>query len=56
MQKKLEEAEIQGASGGGAVKVTMSGKHDLKKIEIDSNFINADEKEVLEDLIVAACK
>lgn len=54
MQKKLEEAEIQGVSGGGAVKVTMSGKHDLKKIEIDSKFMNADEKEVLEDLIVAA--
>ena len=54
MQKKIEEAEIEGVSGGGAVRVIMSGKHELKKIEIDPSFINADEKEVLEDLIIAA--
>ena len=54
MQKKLEEAEIEGTSGGGAVKVIMSGKHDLKKIDIDSTLMKEDEKEVLEDLIIAA--
>ena len=54
MQKKLEDAEIEGISGGGAIKVIMSGKHDLKKIDIDPTLIKADEKEVLEDLIIAA--
>ncbi len=54
MQKKIEEMEIEGNSGGGVVKVVMNGKHELKKIDIDASLMNPDESEVLEDLIVAA--
>jgi len=54
MQKKIEETEIEGSSGGGAIKVLMNGKHQLKKININPSLINSEEAEVLEDLIVAA--
>ena len=54
VQKKIEQSEVEGSSGGGAVKVIMDGKHNLKKINIDSNLLDKDEVEVLEDLIVAA--
>ncbi len=54
VQKKIEQSEVEGSSGGGAVKVIMDGKHSLKKINIDSNLVDKDEVEVLEDLIVAA--
>ena len=49
-----EETEVEGASGGGAVKVVINGKYLVKKIQIDPSLINQDEKEVLEDLIIAA--
>ena len=54
MQKKIEETEIEGASGGGAVKVIVNGKHVVKKIIIDPNIVDKNEVEVLEDLILAA--
>ncbi|MEE2695144.1 MAG: YbaB/EbfC family nucleoid-associated protein [Pseudomonadota bacterium] len=54
MQKKIEDTEIEGSSGGGVVKVLMNGKHELKKINIDPSLMSSEEKEVLEDLIVAA--
>ena len=54
MQKKIEETEIEGLSGGGAVKVIFNGKHVLKKITIDPNIVDKNEVEVLEDLILAA--
>ena len=54
MQKKIEETEIEGSSGGGAVKIVMNGKHEIKNLFIDPSIINPDEKEVLEDLIIAA--
>jgi len=56
MQKAQEEVaniEVQGQSGAGLVKVTMTGRHDVKKVEIDNNLLN-DDKEILEDLIAAA--
>ena len=37
VQKKIEEMEVEGSSGGGAVKVIMNGRHELKKIDIDSD-------------------
>lgn len=59
MQKNLEKAqeelsslEINGESGAGMVKVTMTGKHDLKKVTIDPSIL--DDKEMLEDLVAAA--
>ena len=54
MQKKIEETEIEGSSGGGAVKIVMNGKHVVKNLFIDPSIVNSDEKEVLEDLIIAA--
>ena len=54
MQKKIEETEIEGSSGGGAVKIVMNGKHEVKNLFIGPSIVNSDEKEVLEDLIIAA--
>ncbi len=53
-QKRIEETEVEGSSGGGVVKVIMDGKYNLKKINIDPNLVDKDEVEVLEDLVVAA--
>ena len=54
MQEELAGIEIDGQSGGGLVKVTLTGKGDVKKVSIDPSLIKADEVEILEDLIVAA--
>lgn len=54
MQEKLETAEFEGKSGGRMVVLKVSGKGDLKSINIDKSVINSDDKEMLEDLIVAA--
>ncbi len=54
MQKRLEEEETDGSSGGGMITVRMSGKGALKRISIDKSLIDPNEKEMLEDLIVAA--
>ena len=47
LQKKIEETEIEGSSGGGAVKIVMNGKHEVIKIVIDKSIINPEESEVL---------
>ena len=54
MQAKLEMLEVEGASGGGMVKIVLSGKNDLRRVTIDPLLMAADEREVLEDLLVAA--
>lgn len=54
MQKRLETEEITGQSGGGMVRVTLTGKGEARRISIDPKIVDASEKEVLEDLIVAA--
>ena len=54
-QAELETLEVDGSSGGGAVTVKVTGKGQLKGITIDPSLMNPDEKEILEDLIVAAC-
>jgi nucleoid-associated protein EbfC len=54
MQAKLEATEVEGASGGGMVKVRLTGKGDLRRVTIDPSLMNPDEREVLEDLLVAA--
>ena len=54
VQKKVEETEVEGSSGGGAVKITINGKHIVKKVSIDPKLVDKEEIEVLEDLIVAA--
>ena len=53
-QKKVEDLEAEGTSGGGLVKVKINGKNITMSINIDDSLILKDEKEILEDLIVAA--
>ena len=53
-QDKLNEIEVEGTSGGGLVKIIATAKGSFKKISIDNSLIKTDEKEILEDLIVAA--
>lgn len=53
-QAELETLEVEGGAGGGAVTVKVTGKGVLKAIAIDPSLMNPDEKEILEDLIVAA--
>ena len=54
MQAEMEAASFDGASGGGMVKVTLTGKGALKGLSIDESLLAASEREILEDLIVAA--
>ncbi|HEY2228210.1 MAG TPA: YbaB/EbfC family nucleoid-associated protein [Xanthobacteraceae bacterium] len=54
MQAELEGVEVDGTSGGGLVTITLSGKGEMKSIKIDDSLIKPQEKEILEDLIVAA--
>lgn len=54
MQAKLEQLAITGQSGGGLVKVTLNGKGSLQSVAIDPSLMKAEEREILEDLIVAA--
>jgi DNA-binding YbaB/EbfC family protein len=54
MQEGLERMEVSGASGGGMVTVTMNGKGAARGIDIDPSLLKADEKDMLEDLLVAA--
>jgi DNA-binding YbaB/EbfC family protein len=53
-QEELAGIEVNGSAGGGMVKVVMTCRHDIKKVEIDSTLVNEDDKEVLEDLVAAA--
>ena len=53
-QDKLNQIEVEGTSGGGMVKVTSTAKGVIKRIDIDESLLKKDEKEILEDLIVAA--
>ena len=56
MQKAQEELagmEVTGQSGGGMVQVTMTGRHDVKRVVIDPSLL-AEDKEMLEDLVAAA--
>jgi DNA-binding YbaB/EbfC family protein len=57
MQKAQEEIaamEIVGESGGGMVKVTMTGRHEVKRVQIEP-AVFGDDREMLEDLVAAAC-
>ena len=53
-QKALEEQEITAAAGGGAVEVTVSGKHEITKVKLSEEVVDPDDIEMLEDLIVTA--
>jgi len=52
-QQEVANVEVNGESGAGMVKVTMTGRHDVKSINIDPSLLTED-KDILEDLIAAA--
>ena len=54
MQAKMGDVEVEGSSGGGMVRVTVTGKGEARRIKIDPSLLAPDEGEVLEDLLVAA--
>jgi len=54
MQDRLGEAEVIGESAGGMVRITMTGRGEIKAVKIAPSLLDPDEVEVLEDLIAAA--
>ncbi|MES1155173.1 MAG: YbaB/EbfC family nucleoid-associated protein [Pseudorhodoplanes sp.] len=54
LQSELETVQVDGTAGGGLVSVTLNGKGELKGVKIDASLMKPDEKEILEDLLVAA--
>jgi hypothetical protein len=54
MQAELDQIEVEGTGGGGMVSVILTAKGDLKSVRIDDTLLKPSEKEILEDLLVAA--
>ena len=54
LQAELDQMTIEGTAGGGLVTVTLTGKGDLKGVKLDDSLIKPGEKEIVEDLLVAA--
>jgi hypothetical protein len=52
-QEEIERQEVTGESGGGLVRIVMTGRHDVRKVEIDPSLLDED-KTMLEDLVAAA--
>lgn len=52
-QDEIANAEVVGEAGAGMVKVTMNGRHDVRRVELDPSLMSED-KEMLEDLLAAA--
>lgn len=54
IQEGLANQDYEGSAGGGMVTVVISGAGTAKKITIDPSLLNVDEKDILEDLLIAA--
>lgn len=54
MKKELAEKEIKVSSGGGMIEIVVNGQQEIKEIKIEPDVIDINEKEMLEDLILAA--
>lgn len=54
MQQEIAAMEVTGQAGGGAVTVTLTGKFEMKTLDIDPSLFKEDDVEILEDLILAA--
>ena len=54
MQAELDTIEVEGSAGGGMVSVRLSAKGDLKGVKIDESLYKPSEKEILQDLLIAA--
>lgn len=53
-QAELEQLEVEGIAGGGLVRVRLTAKGEMKGVAIDPSLLKEDEKEIVEDLILAA--
>ena len=53
-QKEMETKEFSGTSGGGAVKITVTGKKEFSKVELSKEAVDPDDVEMLQDMILAA--
>ena len=54
MQAELDRMEVEGTAGGGLLTVTLSGKGELRSAKVDDSLLKPDQKEIVEDLLVAA--
>jgi len=54
LQSELDQIEVEGTSGGGLVTVRMTAKSEVKGVSIDPSLLRPEEKEIVEDLLVAA--
>ena len=54
LQAEMERTEVEGQSGGGMVRVTLTAKGAMKGVSIDASLLKAEEKEIVEDLVLAA--
>jgi nucleoid-associated protein EbfC len=54
VQAELERVEVEGQSGGGMVRVTLTAKGQMKRVTLDPSLLKPEDKDMLEDLIVAA--
>ena len=54
MQAELDRIEVEGTAGGGLVTVKLSGKGEVKAAHVDESLLKPDQREIIEDLIVAA--
>lgn len=53
-QEELQQTEVEGVAGGGAVRITVTGGHEFRAVRIDPAAVDADEVEMLQDLVLAA--
>jgi nucleoid-associated protein EbfC len=53
-QAEIAALEVTGEAGGGMAKVTLTGKHEARRVSLDPSIVSSDDKEMLEDLIAAA--
>ena len=53
-QAEIATLEVTGEAGGGMAKVTMTGKHEVRRVVLDPSIVSSDDKDMLEDLIAAA--
>ncbi len=54
MQQELEDTDVEGTAGGGAVRVTVNGLRTVKAVKIDPDAVDTDDIEMLEDMVLAA--
>jgi nucleoid-associated protein EbfC len=53
-QAEIAALEVTGEAGGGMAKVTMTGRHEVRRVSLDASIVSPDDKDMLEDLIAAA--